>query len=174
MITFYFQGASGSTDAWWSTDWQVTQNKCTVMSSRTENQSFRRSQNSNRHPKGSPSPNLNHCTHRGPWQLHFTHSFPFGEMRPKQFSQVRKLPRPDAQSRGISAVIATKGPGQFSCHIQTEGYFWRNADATALLYFTLSTPPRKTVSVTRRNCTCSDWCVMATIKCPTEGNNSGD
>lgn len=46
-------------------------------------------------------------------------------MRPKQFSQVRKLLRPDAQSRGISAVIATKGPGQLSCHIQTEDIFGR-------------------------------------------------
>lgn len=46
-------------------------------------------------------------------------------MSPKQFSQARKLRRPDAQSRGISAVIATEGPGQLSCHIQTEEYFWR-------------------------------------------------
>lgn len=44
-------------------------------------------------------------------------------MRPKQFSKARKLLRPDAQSRGISAVIASKGPGQLSCHIQTEDIF---------------------------------------------------
>lgn len=123
--------------------WQVKQNECIVRNSVVENQSFKRSRNSNRHPKGSLSPNLNHCTNRRPWQLHFTHFFPFDETRLKQFSQVRKLPRPDAQSRGISAVIATKGPGQLSCHIQTEEYFWRNADATALPCFTLSTPPGK-------------------------------
>lgn len=72
---------------------------------------------------------------------------PFGEMRPKQFSPVRKLPPPDARSRGVGGVIVAKGPGQFSCHTQTEEYFWRNADATALPRFTLSTPPRKKLLV---------------------------